>query len=340
MTSGETPTLSDVARLAEVSPATVSRYLNTPLAVRANRRHRIEQAINELGYVPHGAARALASRRSRMIGGLFPSLDSILFGSFMGPLQRRLSAHGFTLVVASSNYDQELEYQQFVNLVSNGVDGIVLVGTEHRQACYDLLARKRIPYVLAWAWHENSPHPMIGFNNASAAWKITTHLLDLGHREFAMISGSTTANDRARDRVAGVRAALSARGLTLDDDLLLERPFDLGQGANAFRMLVDRPRRPTAIICGSDLFACGAVFEARRLGVDIPGDVSITGFDDTDLAASVTPALTTIRTPRMEMANLAASHLLDRLHGKTPEPQELDVELVLRESTAPPRVEA
>lgn len=339
MSSKPAPTLADVAQLVGVSTATISRYLTNPLSVRAPHRRPIEAAIQELGYVPHGAARALASRHSRIVGALFPSLDNVLFGSFIGPLQRALSAQGYTLVVASSDYDQQVEYRQMFNLVSNRVDGVVLVGTEHTDVCYDLLSQKRIPYVLTWTWQQNSNRPMIGFCNRNAAAMVANYLLSVGHREIAMISGATTGNDRATERIAGVRAALSSRRVQLKDNWILKRPFSLSHGASAFRELMSSHTRPTAIICGSDLFACGAIFEATRMGVRVPEDVSITGFDDTDLAAGICPSLTTIRTPRTEMATLTAQHLLDSFRGEEPRSLELKVELVVRESSGPGRVQ-
>jgi LacI family transcriptional regulator len=337
MTIEQVSTLSDVASLAGVSLATASRYMTNPLSVRATRRQSIEAAVQALGYVPNGAARALASRHSRIVGALFPSLDNVLFGSFIGPLQRALSAQGYTLVVASSDYDQQVEYRQMFNLVANGVDGVVLVGTEHTDVCYDLLTKKRIPYVLTWTWNEQADRPMIGFCNRSAAARVANYLLDVGHAAIAMISGYTTGNDRATERIAGVREAMSSRGVPLNDDWIVQRPFNLSEGAAAFRELMSMQSRPTAIICGSDLFACGAIFEAARMGIRIPEDVSITGFDDTDLAAGVTPSLTTIRTPRTEMATLTAEHLLDSFRGAEPRSLELKVELVVRESSGPPR---
>lgn len=226
------PTLSDVAQLVGVSTATVSRYLTNPLTVSATRRQSVEAAIQKLGYVPHGAARALASRHSRIVGALFPSLDNVLFGSFIGPLQRALSAQGYTLVVASSDYDRQVEYRQMFNLVANRVDGVVLVGTEHTDVCYDLLSQKQIPYVLTWTWQANSDRPMIGFCNRSAAAMVANYLLDVGHRKIAMISGFTAGNDRATERIAGVRGALSSRRVQLNDSWIVQRPFSLSEGAN------------------------------------------------------------------------------------------------------------
>jgi LacI family transcriptional regulator len=304
--------------------------------VRAARRERIRDAINELGYVPHGAARALASRKSRMIGALFPTLDNVLFGSFLGPLQQHLGAQGYTLVIASSEYDHEVEYSQFINLVTNGVDGIVLVGMEHNERYYEILNRKQIPYVHTWTWKEESKSPLVGFCNKSASKLAAKYLLDIGHTRFAMISGILEGNDRAKERLKGVKEILAEHNIVLQDHAVIQRPFELSQGASAFRDIMTGKNPPTAVICGSDLFACGAIFEANRMGIRIPEDVSITGFDDTELASSISPTLTTIRTPRVEMAELTAHYLLNRLNNAKASQKKLDVELIVRESTAPP----
>ena len=338
MAARHLPTLADVARISGLSRATVSRYLNKPSAVRKVARDRIERAINELGYVPHGAARALASHRSHMIGALFPSLDSILFGAFIGPLQNSLQRRGYTLVVSSSDYVHDMEYEQLRTLVMNGVDAIMMVGTAHGERCYDLLARRNIPFVLTWIWDETRDLPQVGFCNASATGMVANYLMDIGHTRIAMMSGLPEGNDRAAGRVRGTREALAKRGLQLRDDYLMERPFEMGEGARAFRELMSRPVRPTAVLCGSDMFAYSALFEAARMGIRVPEEVSITGFDDNPFSSSVAPALTTIRTPRERMAEQTAEYLLAALSEVPDNPsRRLDVELVIRESTAPPR---
>lgn len=305
--------------------------------VREDRRLRIQAVVAELGYLPHGAARALASNRSMTIGALFPSLDSLLFSSFIAPLQRCLRAQGYTLVVSSSDYDDAMELQQLANMVSNGVDGLVLVGTTHSPRVYQLLERNSVPFVLTWAWDEHHEPPQIGFCNAAAAAAMASYLIDIGHRDIAMISGPTQGNDRAAEQVVGVRRALAAQGFGLRPENFKERAFDLQEGARAFKELMTQPVVPTAVLCGTDVFAFGALFEAKRMGLEVPRDVSITGFDDTDLAAGIVPSLTSVRTPRAEMAVQTAAFLLDRLSGDGAAPsRKLEVELIVRQSSAPP----
>ena len=331
-------TQEDVARAAGVSPATVSRCLNTPEIVRPALQAKVKAAIQALDYVPHGAARSLASRRSRMIGAIFPSLDSALFGGTLEALQSEVAHAGYTLVVASSNYDTERERDHVRTLVASGIDALMLVGGARDEEIYRTIQSRKIPYVLAWVAAAAGSHPCIGFDNAAAAAAVTHHLIDIGHRRLAVVSGYVAGNDRAAARLAGVRTALAARGLSLDPACVLERPFGVESGREAFRRLMAVEPRPTAVVCGAEPFAYGAIFESAALGLAVPRDVSVTGYDDYWLAAQIAPGLTTVRTPRREMGRLAGRYLLSVLAGKAPlAPRPLDFELVLRGSTAPPR---
>ncbi|MEM7226697.1 MAG: LacI family DNA-binding transcriptional regulator [Pseudomonadota bacterium] len=330
-------TLEDVARSAGVSPATVSRCLNTPSLVRPALKAKVQEAIERLEYLPNGAARALASQRSRMIGAVFPSLDSTLFGGALEALQGEISTEGYTLVVAATSYSAARERSHVQNLLASGIDALVLVGAERPPEVYRMIERKGIPYVLIWIDRTEGAHPCIGFDNHGAGQAVARHLLDMGHRHIAMVSGPLAENDRAKSRLAGVRTALAERGLSLPADHLIERPFGVAGGREAFRLLMSRQPRPTAIVCGSEPFAYGAIFESQAMGVAIPGEVSVTGFDDMWLAAQITPSLTTVRTPQRQMGAEAGRYLLSRLSGKEiAAGRPLDFELVVRASSGPP----
>lgn len=333
------PTLNDVADLARVSTATVSRCLNAPDAVRPERRLRVEQAIGELGYRPHMAARALAARKSWTVGGIFPRLDSTLFGGVMETFQKTMCEAGYAFVVFSSDYDPQIERELIHKLVADGADAVLLVGADHDVESLETLEDRGVPYVQTWAWDDDITRPTIGFDNAQAAELVATYLADIGHREFAMISGLVDGNDRAASRLAGARRALSARGVELSDAAVMQARLDIADGRRAFRHLMVAKSRPTAVMCGSDVLALGALFEAQAMGISVPGDISITGFGDVELAAHVTPALTTVYTPRREMGTLAAAYLLACMEGRTvPAQSRLEARLVVRESTAPPRI--
>jgi len=332
-----TAKLADVARLAKVSTATVSRALTRPDKVKPATAARIRQAVQALGYVAHGAARALASRRTRTIGAVIPTLDNAIFATTTHTLQKTLDEAGYTLLLASHEFDAEVEARVTQALIERGVDGLVLLGTTHHPSVFRMIDSHQVPYVLTWALDASGRHPCIGFDNRVAAVRVTRHLLDLGHREFAMISGIITGNERAGERVEGVREALAVHGLGLGPGRLVEKPYTLGGGREGMRELLQAAPRATAVICGNDVLAIGALAECHGLGLSVPGDVSLTGFDDMEIAAAVAPGLTTVHFPTEELGGYAAQHLIARLAGEPFEPRlELPVELVVRGSTAPP----
>ena len=328
--------LADVARLARVSTATVSRALTLPHKVKPATATRINQAVQTLGYVAHGAARALASRRTRTIGAIIPTLDNAIFANTVHALQKTLDEAGYTLLLASHEFDAEVEVRVTRTLVERGVDGLVLLGTTHHPGLLEMIATHQLPCVFTWALDASGRHPCVGFDNRDAGVRIARHLLELGHRRFAMISGITAGNERARERLEGVRDALAERGLTLPPERLVEKPYTLSAGRDGLREVLEGDS-PTAVICGNDVLAIGALAECHERRLPVPERLSITGFDDMEIAAVVTPPLTTVHFPSAELGALAAQHLLARLAGRPVALRtELAVELVVRASTAPP----
>jgi LacI family transcriptional regulator len=329
--------LSDVARAAKVSTATVSRALMLPHKVKPHTLARVQEAVRSLGYVAHGAARALASRRTHTIGAVVPTLDNAIFANTTHALQKTFDAAGYTLLLACHEFDAAVEVRLTRALVERGIDGLVLLGTSHDPQLYSLIAQRQLPYMLTWALDTSGQHPCVGFNNRAAALQLTNHLLGLGHREFAMISGVTANNERARDRLLGVQDALAARGLKLSPERVVEKPYSLASGREGLRALVSTARPPTAVMCGNDVLAIGAIAECNTLGISVPQQVSITGFDDMEIASLLSPGLTTVHFPTLELGQLAATHLLNQLAGRSDVRQhELPVELKVRGTTAPP----
>jgi LacI family transcriptional regulator len=336
-TPGHRPVLADVARLAGVSTASVSRVLNEPDKVRPATRARVLAAIDQLGYVLDGAARALKSGRVRSIGAVVPTLDNAIFASAINALQRRLAQRDFTLLVASSDYEPAEELREARALLVRGVDGMVLVGASHAPELYRLLNQKQVPWVHTWTHLPEHDGASIGFDNRLAAQQTVNYLVGLGHRRIAMVAGVRAGNDRAVARVDGVIEALAGHGLALAPEQLLERPYDVRAGREAARELLAAPTPPSAIICGNDVLAMGVLFEAQAQGVPVPGRLSVVGFDDLPIAASLVPPLTTIRVPAVEMGRRAADYLLERIDGRNPPRHTgLEAELIVRGTTAPP----
>lgn len=327
----------DVARLAGVSTATVSRCLNAPDKVDEATRRAVGAAIAKLGYVPHGAARALRSDRSKMVGAIVPSFGYALYARTTSALQSTLDAKGYAMVLAEHHYDTATELRIADQLVGLGVDAFVFVGLHHDPALFARLERYGRPYVLTWGVDPMRRHPSIGFDNRAATVAITRHLLALGHRRFGLLSAPTRDNDRATERGAGVRDALAEAGLALDERCVQYGPIDLTSAATMMRRLLALPHRPTAVVGTNDVFAVGAMLACRELGVPVPGEVSITGVDSTELGATQVPPLTSVRTPIMDIGRAAGEQLIARIEGAPFEPfQALPFELTLRGSTAPP----
>lgn len=329
--------LSDVARLAKVSTATVSRALSLPHKVKPLTLARIQQAVKTLGYVAHGAARALASRRTRTVGAVIPTLDNAIFANTIHALQKTLDEAGYTLLLASHEFNADVEVRVTRALIERGIDGLVLLGTTHHPGLFQMIESHQLPYVLTWALDESGHHPCVGFDNRAAGSRIANYLLDLGHREFAMISGITANNERAKERLEGVKSALSARGVQLLPSRSVEKPFTLSAGREGLSEVMAGSGQPTAVICGNDVLAIGAMAECHGRGIAIPQQISITGFDDMEIASLMTPGLTTMHFPTTELGTDAARHLLARLAGdRVPLHTELPVELIVRGTTAPP----
>lgn len=327
----------DVAQLAGVSTATVSRVLNNSQQVDPATRKRVLEAASKLRYVPHGAARTLRSHRSKMVGAIVPSFDYALYARTTSALQQRLDERGYSLVLAEHHYELAAETRIAAQLVEHGVDAFMLVGLDHEQALFTQLEDYGRPYVLTWGVDPLQRHPCIGFDNRAATYASTTHLLELGHRRIGLLSAPVEGNDRARARGEGVRAALAERGLRLDPRHVAYEPISLATAESGMQRLLDAPDRPTAVVATNDVFAVGAMMACRRAGLRIPQDISITGVDNTDLGATQTPALTSVATPIVDIGRAAADHLVARLEGDDwMAHRQYPVELVCRGSTAPP----
>lgn len=328
--------LASVAARAAVSTATVSRVLNGAPNVSSGVRQRVERAFEELGYVPNGAARALAARRSMAVGAIVPTIENGGFASAIAAFQRVLSVNGYTLLLTCSDYDAALELREARNLLSRGIDGMLLVGSEHQPALVELLDRYSIPVVETWTLAPG--RASVGFDNAAAAAALVDHLVQLGHRRIGVITGRLAGNDRANQRVQGIRDYLLKCGLPSAREWVTERPYRIEEGRRAVAELQTQGPLPTALICGNDQLAFGALIEAGARDIEVPAQLSIAGFNDQEFAAHLTPPLTTIRIPVEEMGRHSAEMLLQRVSdpGYSGGPLKLGFELIRRQSTGAP----
>jgi LacI family transcriptional regulator len=329
-------TIEEVARLAGVSTATVSRVLSRPEVVRNQTREQVMAAIAKLDYQPDAAARALASGRTHTVGCVIPTLDHAIFARSTQAMQTTLAQAGYQLLVASHEYDPAIEFELVRALQQRGVDALVLVGTDHAPRLWKALSAWRKPTLLTWSCDPRLPS--LGFDNEGAAQMAASHLLELGHRYIGVISGFTAHNDRAHSRIAGVRKSLTKAGLSLPANFVTEQAFNLEGGRLGLRQLMRLRRKPTAIFCGNDLLAVGAMLEAERMGLDVPSDLSICGIDNLEISEAINPGLTTVSLPTQDLGRIAAQYMLSAISGEIIAAKSLlPFELVVRGSTGLPR---
>ncbi len=324
----------DVALLAGVSTATVSRALNTPDSVEPATLKRVRDAVKKLRYVPHGGARSLRSQRSRMVGAIVPSFDYALYARTTSALQQRLGGHGYSVVLAEHHYDLKQELHVARQLIEHSVDAFMLVGLDHDPRLFSLLEDYGRPFILTWGIDSSGRFPCVGFDNRAAGAAIARHVVGLGHKRISILSAPLDGNDRGRERVAGFRAALTEARL-LEPHIEYAERISLPAAEEAMSRLLRRERRPTAVLATNDVMAVGAMMACRKAGVVIPDEISITGIDNTDLGATQVPGLTSVRTPVVEIGTAAAEQLIARLEGKEfASNQAMPFEVVVRGSTA------
>jgi LacI family transcriptional regulator len=318
-------TLADVARYASVSTATVSRCLNSPNLVVPLTRERVLSAVQALGYTPNFGAQALAAKHTNTIGVVIPTMDNAVFARGIQAFQEELVRNGKTLLIASSAYDEALEAEQVRTIVARGADGILLIGYHRSDAVYEYLKKRSVPFVVAWSFDPAQPQPAVGFNNKLAMAELARQVIRYGHRNIACISAPIAANDRARERVAGIRLAMTEAGLSGDKLVLTQTPYGIEAGEIAFRSTLAKAPDSTAVMCVNDVLAIGALRAAKEMGLQVPGDI--------ELAMLADPALTTVHVPHREMGRRAASMLIQmvRLHEDC-ESIELPTDIRLRQS--------
>lgn len=330
--------MQDVATRAGVSTATVSRVLNGVPGVRLGKRDAVLRAASELGFVANGAARALSLRRFGTVGAVVPNIENEQFVRALSAFQDGLRDAGYTLILTNAGYDLDDELREATFLLERGIDGLMLVGDLHREELYRRIGRRALPVVQTFTLSQ-SRH-CVGFDNVAAARRASDYLLDLGHRRIGVVTGVRKENDRGGARVEGIYQALAARSLGLRPEHDVTTTFGIGAGRDALRQIMTEVGTPpTAIICGTDQLAFGVMIEAGNRGIAVPADLSVVGFNDTDYAAFLGPGLTTIRVHASEIGRTASRQLLAMMAGETVVRQvEIDAELILRGSTAPPRV--
>lgn len=335
------PTIGDVAELAGVSPMTVSRVVNAERNVRESTRDAVHAAIAKLNYAPNRAARRLAGAAQLRIGLLYSNPSEAYLSAFLLGSLDEASKADIQLIVQNAEFgDHELDVTK--RLIASGLDGIILPPPLcDSTPVLDLLAEARMPTVAVATSRKLPGVATVSIDDRSAAREMTSHLLELGHQRIGFVTGNDNLT-ASGERLAGYREALTAHGLAIDETLIATGFFTYRSGLDAAEELLEAKQPPSAIFASNDDMAAAAVAVAHRRGLDVPGDLTVVGFDDTALATTIWPELTTIHQPIADMSRVAVDLLVamlkERRNGVTGvRHKRLDYALIRRQSDAAPR---
>ena len=324
----------DIAREAGVSQATVSRVLNDDPRVADATRQRVQAVIERWSYEPNAIARGLATRRSQLIGVIVSDITNPFYPELLEAIAQRLGERGLKMILFNAWQQDESDVVKL--LLGHRVDGIIFTSALLDSTLVRDLVARRFPLVLANRYVYEVFCDSVLSNNADGAEQAARHLLDLGHRRIALIVGHPRSST-SRDRMRAFRATLAGQGVSIEKDLTRDGQFRFEVAYAETLALLRLPDPPTAIFCVNDLMALGAVSAAKHLGVAVPEQVSILGFDDIPMASWDVFRLTTVRQPLPEMARAAVDLLAGRVIDvdRTPETLMFACTLVERATTAP-----
>lgn len=334
-------TLSDVAAEAGVSPTAVSRYLNNRIELPQATRDRIDAAIAKLDYRPNVLARRLSTGKAEAISLVTPDIANPFFAELAAAVESEAYAHGYAIYISSTSGDLEQEADAIRRMADRHVDGLIMMTNRVDDGRLAALLEGRDNVVLLDEAIEGVTVPRVFVENVEGAYEATRHLIEMGHRDIALIGGPNQLMSVA-ERLAGYSRAMAEAGLSVRPGWVMLGEYSRSYGRAAAAILLDAPMRPTAILACSDYIAIGVLQAVRARGLVIPADISLVGFDDMAFAELVDPPLTTVRQPLDEMGRLAVQYLIALLDGGPTPPSEtrLPVQLVTRNSVAPPPAKA
>lgn len=326
-------TITDVAREAGVSVATVSRVINGSGFVAPETKQRVQEAIERLAYAPNVYSRNLRRQESRMILVLLPDFDNPFYGRILNGMEKRAREDGYGLLIGSTNKDPVREIAQLKMLDQKQADGVILLSPCLSADALEQL-NERFPVVQCCEYLEEANVSYVTIDNYTAYYQLTRHLIQLGHKNIHMLSTiNEFSSTRCRERA--FRAALQESGLPFSDAMIRRGNYSFETGYAGAQALLRQADRPTAIMSVSDTVAAGCLSAVYDAGLRIPSDIAVTGFDDIDVARMLHPALTTVHQPHTQLGFTAIDLLLQRITSGANAVHHilLPYELILRKST-------
>jgi LacI family gluconate utilization system Gnt-I transcriptional repressor len=305
-------TLVDVAKVAGVSPITVSRALNQPQLVRPNTLARVQAAVQQTGYVKNMMAGALASHRSRLVSLVLPTISTPIFADMVEAASDSLTRSGYQVVLGLSSYEAWREEVLVETILSRRPDGVILTGTLHTDSTRRRLQAARIPVVETWDMTPSPIDMMIGFSHEEVGHAIAQHLLERGYRRIAILA---VEDPRAARRNQGLQAGLAKRGVEVAALQIMPLPSTFQLGREGVTRLLERCPDVDVVVCSSDTLAHGVLTEAISRRVRVPEQLAVLGFGDLSFAAHTYPPLSTVRVDGANIGRLAAQAIVDRVEG-------------------------
>ncbi|MFT5300177.1 MAG: LacI family transcriptional regulator [Mariniblastus sp.] len=328
-------TIQDIANQANVSKATVSRVLNNSSPVDEKKRSAVMKAMKKLDFKPNLFARTLAGGRSMTLGIVTQNIGSPFYDSVTQGVTKELSTTEYSPIIADGQWSQDLEKEAIATLVDRQVDGLIMVGGDLDAEALEE-ARRNVPTVLVARRLEGWEDRSIQIDNIAAGKMATDFLIESGHRNIAHVTGIQDHQDSI-DRTAGYLQSLAEAGIKINESLIIPGNFSGQSGVLAIETLLLRGTPFTAIFAANDEVAMGIRLALFRKGIRVPEDVSIVGFDNQPSSAFMTPPLTTISQPAIEMGQAASRMLVGILKNQAGKLPTFNGELVIRESVTPPR---
>jgi DNA-binding LacI/PurR family transcriptional regulator len=328
-------TIRDVARIAGVSTATVSRVINSPENVGPKTRERVSRAMEICRYKYNALARGFATKRSNILGLIVPTITNPIFAESTRGVQDFANEKGYQVILGNSDYQYEKEAKLVEVLRERRVEGLIITTTNLKGETLKSLLDDGFPFVLLYSTVRRGPMSAVGVDNFLGGYRATEHLIHFKHRRIAMLAGGFNFSDRSFHRWHGYKRCLNDHDIAYDPGLVLQTEYSLSKGREGIKSLLSLKNPPTAVFCSNDFLALGAREGARELGFGLPEDLSIVGFDDMEISSFVTPSLTTIKQPAYDMGKLGAEVLFNHIHKRSYKSfhRMLETRLIIREST-------
>ena len=298
--------MEDVAKLADVSVITVSRALKQPRKVAERTRAKIMKAVEETGYIPNLVAGGLASHRTSVVGAVIPTITNSIFADTIHGMSDVFGAAGMQLLLGTTGYSLAREEELVAAMLGQRASALILTGATHSKRARPYLERPRIPGVEPGVIDGHPIDLRVGFSNFDASHAMVRHLAACGYRRIGFVSAPIKANDRAEARLRGYRRAVQDLGLVDKRSYERQAAFSFRQGAEVFVDLIESEPALEAVYFANDILAIGALLEARRLCIAVPGHIAVAGFDAVHVASQGNPGLTTTRLPPSQTRRPAA----------------------------------